>query len=75
MKLPAILALAPEALAPVEEADEDDADGLLLPNVTGAEVWLDIVTGTLVVPGHSSVAHPHISPDIDVVGRLIDGKS
>jgi hypothetical protein len=72
MKLPAILALAPEAFVPVDAADEeDDVDELALPNVTGGEVWLDVVTGTLVVLAHS-VAHAHIPPDVVPVGRLIE---
>ena len=79
MKLPTILALAPEAFVSVDAADEDEPDGLVLPDVTGevwldvcATVWLDVVTAPAVVLGHS-VTHPQISPeDVPGSGRLVE---
>ncbi len=42
MKVPAILEPALEALVSVDPADEDDAEGLVLFDVTGEEVWLKV---------------------------------
>jgi hypothetical protein len=41
MKLPTILVLAPETFVSVDVTDEDDADGLVLLDVTG-EVWIKV---------------------------------